>query len=233
MSKGGSDNDSTTLYNYPQDWGYVIGVRHSQNLNKFSNGSYNTLALRYGGRIANGGDGGLSRTWLTFGAPNLETNNFKNAYSISVVEEALLNISKWYTFNGYLIYTKSKGAASEIGLQPSYNNQMIYNQKDDFAVGTRNTFYINNYFHILGELHYSSRADGDEPTASVIKASVAPTLVPTGGRESWIRPHLRFVCSVALFNDQAMNTLYSPYLQYVGAERWGYYFGVKAEWWIW
>lgn len=233
LSDGGSSADTITKYNYPHDWGYVLGIRHSQNLNSFSEGSYNTLAVRYGGRIANGGDGGLSRTWLTFGAPNLETQNFKNAYSLSIVEEILLNLSKKYTFNGYVIYTKSKGAANGNNLEPTYNNMMVYNQKEDFAIGTRNTFYINNYFHILGELHYSSRADGDQPKSSVIKASIAPTLVPTGGTNSWIRPHLRFVCSVARFNDQAMNTLYSPYLEYVGAQRWGYYFGVKAEWWIW
>ena len=50
-----------------------------------------------------------------------------------------------------------------------------------------------------------------------------------GSIGTWARPHLRFVTSVARYNDYAMETLNSPYLQFVGERRWGYYFGVKEE----
>ena len=54
----------------------------------------------------------------------------------------------------------------------------------------------------------------------------------SGERSVWARPHLRFVFSLARYNENASKQLYSPYLEFVGAERWGYYMGVKAEWWI-
>ncbi len=82
-------------------------------------------------------------------------------------------------------------------------------------------------------MHYSQRKDGDNPWASMLKFSVAPVYVPTGQRDTWARPHLRAVVSVARYNDYAMESLYSPYLEFTGSRRWGYYFGVKAEWWIW
>ncbi|WP_353935918.1 carbohydrate porin [Reichenbachiella agariperforans] len=54
-----------------------------------------------------------------------------------------------------------------------------------------------------------------------------------GQRSVWSRPHLRFVYSVARYNDTARDNQYSPYLDLVGKDRWGHYFGVKAEWWTW
>ncbi|MFN8256360.1 MAG: carbohydrate porin [Bacteroidales bacterium] len=218
--------------NYPSDFGYVFGVRHTRKLPKFTEGSYNQFALRYGGRIANGGDGGMSRTWLTFGAPNLETGKFKSAWSFSMVDEILLNLSKLYTLNAYLIYTLSHGAAESDNLSATYFGQEVYNRKKDFTLGTRSTFYLSRFFHLLAEVHYAARTDGTQDKASLLKFSLAPTLVPTGGKDQWARPHLRFVTSIGRYNDQAMKTLYSPYLSYVGEKRWGYYIGVKAEWWL-
>ena len=34
-------------------------------------------------------------------------------------------------------------------------------------------------------------------------------------------------------HGDSMESLYSPYLEFVGPKRWGHYLGVKAEWWIW
>ena len=34
----------------------------------------------------------------------------------------------------------------------------------------------------------------------------------------------------AQLSGEALN---SPYLEFTGSKRWGTYFGVKAEWWIW
>jgi maltoporin len=117
-------------------------------------------------------------------------------------------------------------------LSPSYFGEEVYNYKVDFTIGARNEYYFNDYFHLITELHYSQRKDGDNPWASMVKFSIAPVYVPTGSRDTWARPHLRFVTSVARYNDYAQETLYSPYLQFTGSEEWGYYFGVKAEWWI-
>ena len=41
--------------------------------------------------VLGGGDGGMSRTWLTYGAPNFETERFEKAYSLALVEHFLLN----------------------------------------------------------------------------------------------------------------------------------------------
>jgi maltoporin len=65
------------------------------------------------------------------------------------------------------------------------------------------------------------------------KLSLSPVMVPTGELSSWARPQLRFVFSLAHYNETAKNNMYSPYLSYTGPKDWGYYFGVKAEWWIW
>ncbi|MFY0625929.1 MAG: carbohydrate porin [Reichenbachiella sp.] len=235
MADGDSDLEIDSIdfvVNFGSDNGFVIGAKHQMNLSGMKAGSFNHLAVRYGTGIANGGDGGVSQTWQTFGAPDTTALNFKGAYSLSIVNHAVLNFSDFYTFNGYIIYTKSKGAAPGNGLAPTYFGREVYNAKEDFTIGSRNEFYITEYFHLLGEVHYSQRKDGDNPVASTVKFSVAPVFVPTGMKDTWARPHLRFVASLARYNDYAMESLYSPYLQFVGPERWGYYFGVKAEWWI-
>ncbi|KAB1071265.1 carbohydrate porin [Tamlana haliotis] len=219
--------------NYPSDYGYVLGVRYHRNFKKLKSGSFNDFTLRYGAGIANGGDGGLSKTWLTFGAPDNHSLTFKGAYSLALVNHTVLNISRNYTFNGYVIYTKSKGGSDLDNLAPTYFDQEVYNRKTDFTVGSRHEFFLTDYFHLMAELHYSQRKDGTNPYASMTKLSIAPVLVPTGLRDIWARPHLRFVASVARYNDYAMKSLYSPYLQFTGENRWGYYLGFKAEWWLW
>lgn len=227
------DDSIGVILNYPSDYGYVIGARLSSDLNGISAGSFNKLAVRYGARIANGGDGGMSRTWLTFGAPDLEKENFNGAYSISLVDEVLLNINDRNSINAYIIYTYSKGGADTDGLAKTYFDREVYNRKQDLTLGLRDIYYFSDIFHLMGEVHYSQRKDGVDKTNSVIKFSLAPMLVPTGEKSMWARPQLRFVTSIARYNDAAMKNLYSPYLQFVGEKRWGYYLGVKAEWWIW
>lgn len=225
--------DSTgVITNFPSDYGLVLGLRHHIDFKKMRKGSFNDFTIRYGNRIANGGDGGLSRTWATFGAPDTVSLSFKGAYSLAIVNHSVLNFSDKNTLNPYLIYTQSKGGANINGLSPSYFGNEVYNYKVDFTIGARNEYYFNDYFHLITELHYSQRKDGNNPWASMVKFSIAPVYVPTGSRDTWARPHLRFVTSVARYNDYAQETLYSPYLQFTGSEEWGYYFGVKAEWWI-
>ncbi|MDZ7612908.1 MAG: carbohydrate porin [Flavobacteriaceae bacterium] len=225
-------DSSGFITNFPSDYGIVLGARHHTDFKKMKAGSFNDFTIRYGSRIANGGDGGLSRTWATFGAPDTVALNFKGAYSLSIVNHTLLNFSDKHTLNPYFIFTQSKGGADNNGLSPTYFGKEVYNKKVDFTIGARNEYYFNDYFHLITELHYSQRKDGDNPWASMVKFSIAPVYVPTGTRDTWARPHLRFVTSVVRYNDFAQETLYSPYLQFTGSKEWGYYFGVKAEWWI-
>ena len=217
---------------YPSDYGLVGGIRLET---KFSGmpDSYNRIALRYGSRIANGGDGGLSRSWLTFGAPDSVSRSFKGAYSLSIVDDVLLNFSPKYSLNLYLIYTLSRGGADGNGPSSTYYGREVFNKKEDFTIGLREMIYFNNKFHLLGELHFSQRRDGDNPWARMTKFSLAPTLVPTGEKNYWARPHIRFISSVAFYNKYAQENLNSPYLEFVGAKPWGYFFGIKAEWWLW
>lgn len=228
-------NTDTTgqILNFPSDHGLVVGIRHMYDFKNYIKGSFNHFSVRYGTGIANGGDGGMSRTWLTYGAPDTVSLSFKGAHSLAVVNHAVINFSKKYTLNAYLIMTSSKGAADTDHKSKTYFGREVYNRKLDFTIGARNEYYVTEYFHLLGEVHYSQRKDGTDPMASVVKFSLAPIFVPTGQRDTWARPQLRFVASVARYNDYAMESLYSPYLQFVGERRWGYYFGVKAEWWIW
>jgi maltoporin len=224
--------DTATAYNYPSAGGWVAGIEYTNNLNTLLRGSYNQAAIRYGHGIANGGDGGNSRTWLTYGAPDLETNKFSKAYSITFVDHILLNLSPKYSINGYGIYTKSRGAADSLNKALDYFDRKIFNRKTEYAFGARNFWYLKKWFHLITELHYANRKDGDQPSASMIKFSFVPTFVPTAKADPWARPHFRLIYSVAKYNQFASDNLYSPYLAEIGNKKWGHYIGVRAEWWL-
>lgn len=225
-------DSSEIILNYPKDYGFVFGAKLISNIGKNNSVAYNKLAIRYGTRIANGGDGGHSKTSGTFGAPDLEKVNFAGAYSFYLVDEIKFDISEKNNFNAYLIYTQSKGAANTNGMAKTYLGREVYNRKEDFTIGLRDVQFISPKFHLLSEFHYSQRKDGDEDKYAFQKISISPTFVPTGEKNTGARPHIRFVTSVAHYNDAAKENLYSPYLQFVGKKQWGYYFGVKMEWWI-
>lgn len=219
-------------YNYPADYGLVGGIRVESKITSFRD-SYNRFSIRYGSRIANGGDGGLSRTWLTFGAPDEVSNDFSGAYSISIVDDILLNYSPKYSLNVYAIYTNSKGGSASNDSAITYLDKIVVNKKHDFTMGLREVYYLTDKIHLLGEIHYSQRKDGENPLYQTLKLSFAPMLVPTGHKEYWARPQIRLVSSIAFYNKAAQNNLYSPYLSFVGAKSFGYYFGLKVEWWLW
>lgn len=221
-----------TILNYPSDYGMVFGFKLHSQLGKEGSGAYNKLAVRYGTRLANGGDGGMSKTWVTFGAPDLDELSFKGAYSLSIVDQIKFNLSEKSVMDAYLIFTKSKGAADSDHKALTYLGREIYNRKHDLTIGFRNTHYITDKIHFLSELHYSERKDGTDDKYTYQKISLAPTFVPTGLRDAYARPHFRFIFSLAHYNDAAKDALYSPYLSFVGHKQWGYYFGVKAEWWL-
>lgn len=229
----GTSSDTTSSSNYPADFGYVVGAKYKTNLATDLPGSYYDGSIRFGAGIANGGDGGGSKTFLTYGGPNLETQQFKNAWSLAITQSILWNLSKHYSVNAYGIFTKSRGASDSLNKTPDYQGRLLYNRKVDFAIGARGTWYIKNWLHLLHELDFASRKDGTQDPAQMIKFTIAPTLVPNGKRDVWSRPHFRLVYSVARYNQFAADNLYSPYLAQTGSKQWGHYFGVKTEWWIW
>lgn len=228
----GTEEDTTSATNYPSDFGFVLGAKFKKSLPTQMPGSFYDVSVRYGSGIANGGDGGGSKTFLTYGGPNLETKDFRNAFSVAATANIVWNINRNYSIQGYSIFTKSQGASDSTNMTPDYNGKMLYNQKLDFSVGARGTWYIKDWFHFLHELNFATRKDGTQDPAQMFKLSLAPTLVPNGKRDVWSRPHFRFVYSVARYNQFAADNLYSPYLAQSGNQRWGHYFGVKTEWWI-
>jgi maltoporin len=224
-----TEEDSVVTSNYPSDYGYVLGVKYKNNMSTPMPGSFYDLSVRYGGGIANGGDGGGTKTFLTYGGPNLETQNFRNAWSVAVTGSVLWNINQHYSLNAYGVYTQSRGASDSLNTTTDYGGRVLFNRKTDFAIGARATWYIKDWLHFLHELNFASRKDGTQDPAQMVKFSIAPTLVPNGKRDVWSRPHFRLVYSVAHYNKFASENLYSPYLAQTGSKRWGHYIGVKTE----
>ncbi|WP_137904356.1 carbohydrate porin [Chryseobacterium sp. 2VB] len=217
---------------YPSDQGWVFGAKLNTDIPTTIRGSFNQLSVRYGTGIANGGDNGNTQTWRTYGAPDEVTKTYKGAYSFTVVEHFLWNISNRWSLNPYAVFTKSKGGSTSTDKAMDYYNREIFNKKTEFNTGIRATYYYNNWFHILSEFHYATRKNGIQDAASMMKLVLAPTIVPTAERSVWARPHIRFIAEVSRYNDEAMNSLYSPFLQQSGAKRYGTYFGIRTEWWI-
>jgi len=224
--------DTTVAYNYPPAGGWVAGAEHTIVLNTPLPGSSNQAAIRYGYGIANGGDGGNSKTWLTYGAPDLNTYKYNSAYSIALVDQLLLNVSPKYSINAYGIFTKSHGASDSLNKAPDFFGREIYNRKTEYAVGLRNFWYIKPWFVLMTELHYANRRDGDQPSASLIKFSFVPTIVPTAKNDPWARPQLRLIYTLCKYNNYASANSYSPFLSEAGPTTWGQYIGVRAEWWL-
>lgn len=221
-----------SMEQYPSDQGWVFGAKFNSNLKTKIAGSFNQISVRYGSGIANGGDSGNTQTWRTYGAPDEVTKTYKGAYSLTAVENILLNLSNKWSVNAYGVFTMSKGGSNSDNKAVNYYQREIFNKKSEFNTGLRATYYFNNWFHILSELHFATRKDGNQNPASMTKLVLAPTIAPTAERSVWARPHIRFIAEVSRYNDEAMNRLYSPFLQQSGAKRFGTYFGVRTEWWI-
>ncbi|EIA07638.1 carbohydrate porin [Flavobacterium frigoris] len=224
-----SSSDEASI-KYAADNGWVAGIKYNSPFKTAMPGSFNQISARYGSGIANGGDNGNTFTWATYGAPD-EQGKYNSAYSFTMVEHFLLNVSKKISINGYGVFTRSKGGSSSTNKDTYFDGIELYNQKTDFVVGMRNFYYVTDWFHILQELHYAVRKDGDNPEARMVKFSLAPTIVPLGKRDPWSRPHIRLVYTVARYNDFARDNNYSSFLQ-ANQKQWGSYIGVKTEWWL-
>ncbi|GLB52108.1 hypothetical protein NBRC110019_11470 [Neptunitalea chrysea] len=216
---------------YPSDWGWVAGAKLNTSLQTQKKGSFNQFAMRYGAGIANGGDNGNTQTWRTYGAPD-SNGVYKGAFSFTIVEHLLLNLSDRWSINPYAVYIHSKGGSNSNHQASSFYNTSIYNRKTDIALGSRFIYYASNTIHLLSELHFTQRKDGYNPNAQMVKFTLAPTIAPTAERSPWARPHIRFIASVAWYNDFAKNNFYSPFLVQAGKKQLGTYFGVRSEWWI-
>lgn len=64
----------------------------------------------------------------------------------------------------------------------------------------------------------------------MMKFSLIPTFVPTGIRDQNTRPHIRFVYSIAWYNETARQYNLSDYLRNNPGSQFGMYAGIKTEW---
>jgi maltoporin len=204
------------------DIGYALGVKGRMDL---GGGSFNELSVRYGGGIANGAFA-TSPTWGTFGATN-EDGRYGGSLGFEVVDHFLYNVNPLFSVNAYGVLQYSKGA-SGLSTDKAFN----------FAVGARTFLYLHDQFHLINELTYQAYGRGlpegveAPPLPSAVKFTVMPTLVPSGERSVWARPHLRLIYTLALYNQSARDNLASPYLSAFGPRQFGHYLGARAEWWF-
>jgi maltoporin len=211
----------------PGDIGYVAGAKFRADL---GNGSFNETSLRFGGGIANGSFGG-SPTWSTYGQAN-EDGKFSGGSGIEFVDHFLYNVNPLFTVNAYAIFQRSQGASGE-----STDNAF------NAAVGARTFLYLHDQFHLINELTWQGVGFGlpegveTPPLPYAVKFSVVPTIVPSGERSAWARPHLRLIYTLAYYSEGARGAalagaLVSPYMQDFGPRTFGHYLGARAEWWF-
>ena len=206
----------------PADDGWVLGAKLHLDLD---NGNFNDVSVRYGGGIANGALGGAS-PWSTFGLADTSGHySTGGSLGLQVVEHFVWNASSFFALNGYGILQYSKGASGT-----SADSGM------DATVGFRFFQYITNNFHLIEEAHFQGRKIGDGDLGTMVKLSLVPTIVPTGERSVWARPHIRFFYTIAFYNDAAIAQQMAPYMQVVnlkvGQPPIGHYLGARVEWWF-
>ncbi len=211
----------------PGDVGYVLGVKGRIDL---GNGNFNEASVRYGGGIANGAFG-TSATWDTQGHANAD-GKYSGAMGLEFVDHFLYNVNPMLTLNAYGIAQYSKGASGE-----------STDTATNFAAGVRSFLYITDHFHLINELSYQFVALGLPPDVATpplpyeVKFSIVPTIVPSGERSAWARPHLRFIYTLAYFSEGAREAsisgaLTNPYFRNFGPRTFGHYLGVRSEWWF-
>jgi maltoporin len=209
----------------PTDFGWVLGVKLHLDL---GGDRFNDASFRYGGGIANGAASGRS-TFDTFGSPASD-GTYRGAYGIEAVDHFLWNVGKRLTLNGYATLHYDRGARDymPLALSPSPPDTRL-----DFAVGLRSIIYVVDQFQMLAEATFQGRQDQALPMGTVLKLSVAPTVVPAGERGSyWSPPFFRFIYTFGYYNQAAVDQLLSPFLATVGPTRFAHFLGARVEWWI-
>jgi maltoporin len=211
----------------PFEHGLVIGAKLHLD---FGDGWFNDVSVRYGSRIANGSWGG-SRTFQTFG-PGEPNGQFDGAYGLEVVDHFLLNLSSLFTINGYGALNLSKSAVGPGDITPAAAAAGTSYRTLNWAAGVRGFLYAHDQFHMIAEATYQGRKDGDDPMGTAVKLSVVPTIVPTGEKSAWGRPHFRAIYTAGFYNQNAVDAAMSPYLRAVGPRRVAHYIGARTEWWF-
>jgi maltoporin len=200
------------------DNGWAVGAKLHM---AWENGGFNSTSVRYGAGIANGAWGG-SRTYETYGDPGPDgTYKGTTAYGVEAIDHFLWTFGPIFSLNAYGVLHLNHGASDA-----------ATDKRMDWALGARTFIYITDRFHLIDEATYSQNRIGTNPTGSVVKLSLVPTLVPTGKREPFARPHLRLIYTVAFYDENAVNQLMSPYLQAFGPTRIAHYIGFRTEWWF-
>ena len=217
----------------PSDVGYVLGVKGRIDL---GNGSFNETSARYGGGIANGAFG-TSLTFDTQGRPNAD-GKYGGAMGLEFVDHLLVNVNSLLSLNAYGIFQYSKGAADGVRTAG-----LSSNKNWNFATGVRSFLYFTDHFHLINELTLQGfkqeipEGVTDPGMPMAVKFSIVPTLVPSGERSAWARPHLRFIYTLAVYNQAAREAgaaglAVAPYMATFGPRTFGHYLGVRAEWWF-
>jgi maltoporin len=199
----------------PSDSGWVLGAK---GVLDFGNGNFNTLSVRYGRGIANGSIGS-AQTWGTFGTADT-SGRFSGAFGVEVVDHFVFNVSRLLSINGYgVLHLARGGGGSE-------------DRGFDTSVGARTFLYLHDRVHLINEVTWQTRQDGHGPTGTALKLTVAPTIVPSGVRSVWERPHFRLFYTVAFYNQAARDALMSPYHVAFGPDAIAHYLGARVEWWF-
>lgn len=203
----------------PNDFGAAVGAKLHLDL---GHDGFNDTSFRFGTGIANGAEGG-GATFDTFGAPST-TGRYTGAFGIEAVDHFLMNFGPLFTLNAYGVLHYSQDARNQGDLDP--------NSRFNFAVGVRPIIYAHNQFHVITEASFQGRKDAGLDMGTAVKLSVAPTIVPTGERNAWARPHIRLIYTAGFYNQAAVDQLMSPYLQTVGETKYAHYIGTRTEWWF-
>jgi maltoporin len=210
------------------DNGQVLGAKYRWDL---GNGSFNEASLRVGRGIANGAFGG-GASWSTFGGVS-ENGTYDSAAGIELVDHVLVNVNPLVTLNAYAIFQLSSGASGR-------SDDVASN----FNLGLRSFFYVHDQLHLIGEVTrqtvYPGLGQGEAlpGTPTAYKFTLMPTLVPSGERSAWARPHLRLIYTLAVYNEAARRAaiensfVASPYHRAFGPREFGHYLGARAEWWF-
>lgn len=224
VPRAGDANRNAPAGVNPADWGAVGGVKLHLDLGA---GNFNDASVRVGNRIANGADSG-GATYNTFGEPGSD-GSYRGALGLELVEHFLWNASDLVSINGYGTLHFSRGSTSYAPVAPA---AVIPNSRLDYSFGARPTFYLSDQLHLITEATFQARKDEDRATGTAVKLSVAPTVVPTGERSAWARPHMRLIYTIGFYNDAAVDQLMSPYLQTMGPGKVAHFLGARTEWWF-